>query len=191
VKLSPEYPVHTERLSLRPLRATDTDDLLAYRSLPEVCRYVPFEPMDESVITKRLASDWARTTIDGDGQALTLGIELPGESRLVGDVMLRVDSAIQRSGEIGWVINPEFWGNGYATEAAREILRLGFEDLGLHRVIARVHADNGPSMRVATRLRMRQEAHLINNELFKGGWGSEVDYGMLEEEWKELHGSDG
>ncbi len=184
MELNPEYPVRTERLLLRPLMSADTHDLLTYRSLPDVCRYVPFEPMDESVISKRLEADWARTTIDGEGQALTLGAELSRGGRLVGDVMLRVHSAAHRSGEIGWVLNPDFSGMGYATEAASALLGLGFGELGLHRVEARIHADNGPSIRVAARLGMRQEAHLVRNEWFKGAWTDEVDFAMLEEEWK-------
>jgi RimJ/RimL family protein N-acetyltransferase len=184
VELNPEYPVRTKRLLLRPLRSADTDDLLAYRSLPEVCRYVPFEPMDESVISKRLESDWARTRIDGEGQALTLGLESQGEGQLVGDVMLRVHSEVHRSGEIGWVLNPDCSGVGYATEAASALLGMAFEGLGLHRVVARIHADNGPSVRVADRLGMRREAHLVRNEWFKGAWADEIDFAMLEEEWK-------
>jgi RimJ/RimL family protein N-acetyltransferase len=183
VELNPGYPVGTERLLLRPLRTADTDDLLAYRSIPEVCRYLPFEPMDESAISKKLESDWARTGIDGEGQALNLGVELPGESQLVGDVMLRLHSEVHRSGEIGWVLNPAFTGMGYATEAANALLGLAFEELGLHRVVARIHADNGPSIRVAARLGMRKEAHLVHNEWFKGAWADEVDYAILEEEW--------
>jgi len=95
-----------------------------------------------------------------------------------------VHSEVHRSGEIGWILNPAFSGMGYATEAARALLGLAFEELGLHRVVARIDADNGPSIRVAKRLGMRQEAHLVRNEWFKGAWTDEIDFAMLEEEWK-------
>ncbi|HEX6682904.1 MAG TPA: GNAT family N-acetyltransferase [Candidatus Limnocylindrales bacterium] len=64
-ELRPGYPIRTERLLLRPLTGADTDALLAYRSVPEVCRYVPFEPMDREVIAERLATHWARTELAG------------------------------------------------------------------------------------------------------------------------------
>jgi len=143
--------------------------------------------MDESIVAKRLASDWALTGIDSEGQALTLGIVLTGEDRIVGDVMLRFHSAVHRSGEIGWILNPKFSGRGLATEAAHALLHLCFEELGLHRVIARVESENESSRRLAARLGMRQEAELVDNEWFKGRWSSEVDFAMLEDEWRENH----
>ena len=69
--LHPVYPVRTRRLLLRPLTASDVDALLAYRSRPDVCRYVPFEPMTREVINERLASQWANTELTDEGQALT------------------------------------------------------------------------------------------------------------------------
>lgn len=51
--LRPRYPISTERLLLRPLSAHDAEALLAYRSRPDVCRYVPFEPMTREIINER------------------------------------------------------------------------------------------------------------------------------------------
>jgi RimJ/RimL family protein N-acetyltransferase len=183
VKLSPEYPICTERLRLRPLRERDVAALLAYRSLPEVCRYVPFEPMDEAGVRARLAGIWAPAAITQEHEALTLGVELADSGELVGDIVLFFRSEEHRSGEIGWILNPRFGGHGFATEAARAGLRLMFEGLGLHRVVARIDARNAPSLRLAARLGMRQEAHLVANEWFKGGWSDEIDFAMLESEW--------
>ncbi|GIF11331.1 GNAT family N-acetyltransferase [Actinoplanes teichomyceticus] len=182
-ELRPAYPIRTERLLLRPLTEADTEALLAYRSRPDVCRYVPFEPMTPEVIADRLATYWAATVLTDEGQSLTLGIEVAETGRLVGDVILFWHSRKHRGGEIGYVVNPEFSGHGYATEAARAMLRLGFEDLGLHRIIGRIDERNESSARVLRRLGMRQEARLVHNELFKGEWSTEVDFAMLADEW--------
>jgi len=181
--LHPTYPVRTERLLLRPLTAADTDALLAYRSRPDVCRYVPFEPMDRQLIADRLAGLWATTALTDEGQALTLGVELAATGQLVGDVVLFFHSRAHRGGEIGYVVNPDFEGNGYATEAARALLRLAFDDLGLHRVIGRIDERNEPSAKVLRRLGLRQEARLVHNEIFKGEWSTELDFAMLADEW--------
>ncbi|WP_239097289.1 GNAT family N-acetyltransferase [Asanoa ferruginea] len=183
-ELHPTYPVQTERLRLRPLTAADTDALLAYRSRADVCRYVPFEPMDKDVIAQRLATHWATTALTDEGQSLTLGIELAETGELVGDVILFFHSLTHLGGEIGYVVNPSFEGNGYATEAARAMLRLGFDDLGLHRIIGRIDERNEPSAKVLRRLGLRQEARLVHNELFKGEWSTELDFAMLAEEWR-------
>jgi RimJ/RimL family protein N-acetyltransferase len=177
------YPVLTKRLSLRPLTSADIDALLAYRSDPDVCRYVPFAPMDRQVIAERLATQWVTTALTDEGQALTLGVEITETGELVGDVVLFWHSREHLGGEIGYVVNPAFGGQGYATEAAHALLRLAFEDLGLHRVVARIDERNEASAKVARRLGMRQEARLVRNEMFKGEWSTELDFAMLADEW--------
>jgi RimJ/RimL family protein N-acetyltransferase len=188
VALRPQYPVRTERLLLRPLTAADADALLAYRSRPDVCRYVPFEPMTREVVHDRLASVWARRELTDEGQSLTLGVEVADTGELVGDVVLFWHSRLHASGEIGYAVNPAFGGHGYATEAARALLRLGFEGLGLHRVVARVDERNESSARLARRLGMRQEARLVENEFFKGGWSTGLVFAMLADEWAAQRG---
>jgi RimJ/RimL family protein N-acetyltransferase len=182
----PGYPLRSARLVLRPLGERDVESLVAYRSLTEVCRYVPFEPMDAAVVREYLHGKWARHAFESDGDALYLGAELAGTGELVGDLMLRLTSAEHRGGELGYVFHPAFAGHGYATEAAHRLLHLGFDHLGLHRVIARIDADNHSSARLARRLGMRQEARLVENEWFKGRWGDELDFAMLDREWQAL-----
>jgi RimJ/RimL family protein N-acetyltransferase len=186
--LRPSYPVRTERLLLRPLTVADADALLAYRGRADVTRYVPFEPMSREDILERIAGRWARTELTDEGQALTLGAEiaetgLAETGELAGDVMLFWHSREHAGGELGYVFNPALGGRGYATEAAGAVLRLGFEDLGLHRIVARIEERNEPSLKLARRLGMRQEARLVDNEFFKGEWSTEVDFAMLAGEW--------
>lgn len=187
MELAPAYPVRTSRLLLRPLAVGDIDALVSYRSLEEVCRFVPFEPMSERDVAERLAGPWALTAITSEGESLTLGVELAESSTLVGDVILMFHSVEHRSGEIGWVIHPGYSGHGYATEAVHALLHLAFDSLGLHRVTARIDPENEASLRLGARLGMRQEAHLIRNEWFKGRWADEIDLALLEEEWAAQH----
>jgi RimJ/RimL family protein N-acetyltransferase len=184
--LRPGYPVRTERLLLRPLAMSDADALLAYRGRDDVSRYVPFEPMSRDDIVERIAGRWARTELTDEGQSLTLGAQLAETGELAGDVVLFWHSREHAGGELGYVFSPALAGRGYATEAAGAMLRLGFSELGLHRIVARIDERNEPSLRLARRLGMRQEARLVRNERFKGEWSTEVDFAMLAEEWYEL-----
>jgi RimJ/RimL family protein N-acetyltransferase len=181
--LRPRYPIRTERLLLRPLVPGDADAMLAYRGRLDVSRYVPFEPMSRDDILDRIAGQWSRTELTDEGQYLTLGAEVAVTGELAGDVMLFWHSREHAGGEVGYVLNPALGGRGYATEAASAMLRLGFEELGLHRIVARIDEDNEPSVRLARRLGMRQEARLVHNEFFKGRWSNEVDFAMLADEW--------
>jgi RimJ/RimL family protein N-acetyltransferase len=142
--------------------------------------------MDATAIRERLRGPWSRRVLEAEGQALFLGVEIVATRELVGDVMLAWSSSEHRGGEIGYVLHPGYSGQGYATEAAHRILHLAFDELGLHRVIARVDADNESSARLAARLGMRQEAHLVQNEWFKGRWSDELDFAILEHEWRAL-----
>jgi RimJ/RimL family protein N-acetyltransferase len=124
--------------------------------------------------------------IEAEGNALELAIQPRGSDTMVGDVILMYRSEVHRQGEIGFVLHPDHQGHGYATEAAREMLRLGFEQLGLHRIIGRLEARNSASAAVLERLGMRLEAHLHENEWVKGEWQSELVYAMLATEWASL-----
>jgi RimJ/RimL family protein N-acetyltransferase len=181
--LRPSYPVRTERLLLRPLAAGDADAMVAYRGREDVSLYVPFEPMTRDDIIGRIAGTWARTELTDEGQSLTLGVEVSETGELAGDVVLFWHSRAHAGGELGYVFSPRMGGRGYATEAATAMLRLGFEGLGLHRIVARIDERNQPSVRLARRLGMRQEARLVDNEFFKGEWTTELDFAMLADEW--------
>ena len=182
-RLTPDYPVHTRRLRLAPLSVADLDEALGYRSRADVCRYLPFEPQSREQLRSRLTGDLARTDITGEGQALTLGVRRADTGSLIGDVVIFYRSRANAGGELGYVFAPGAQGQGFATEACATVLQLAFDRLGLRRVIARLDARNDPSARLAERLGMRQEAHLVQDELFKGEWSDTLIYAMLASEW--------
>ena len=181
--LHPPYPIETDRLSLRPLTAGDLDDVHAYYSRPEVTRYLYWDTRDRERSREAL-DDYSRwTTLDGEGDGLVLAMVAREVGRVVGQVSLHWYSEEHRQGEIGFVVNPDYHGRGLAREAAAAMLRLGFEDLGLHRIAGRCDARNLASARLMERLGMRREAHLVENEFVKGEWTDELVYAMLEQEW--------
>jgi RimJ/RimL family protein N-acetyltransferase len=178
----PDYPLKTARLLLRPFEPTDLDDLLAYRTRPDVYRYLYGEVPDRTEAAELLARKMTQAELTGEGQWLALAVHEPRANRVIGDVVLKWISEENRQGELGYVFNPDFGGKGYATEAASELLRVGFEELGLHRIAAECDPRNEPSWRVMERLGMRREAHFRHNEVFKGEWGDLFVYAMLAEE---------
>jgi RimJ/RimL family protein N-acetyltransferase len=185
--LHPRYPITTERLILRPFTLDDVDALFSYQSREDVCRYIPYPPRTRERVIERISPPHAQWTIDKVGDALSVAVELQSTGEVVGDVVLFWTNEEHRSGEIGYVFSPDHAGHGYATEAARELLRLGFSTdsgLGLHRIVARLDARNAASAGVARRIGMRQEAHLVENEWFKGEWTDELVYAILDHEWR-------
>lgn len=182
--LLPAYPLMTARLVLRPFAADDLDDLHAFRSLPEVARYLYWAPSDRAETAEVLTRKTDQYRLASAGDTLALAVVERATRRVVGEVSLRWLSAEHRQGELGYVFHPAVAGRGFATEAARVVLRLGFDELGLHRIIGRCDPRNEPSWRLLDRLGMRREAHFVQNEIFKGEWGDEYVYALLAAEWR-------
>lgn len=182
--LQPRYPLQTKRLLLRPFTLEDLDDVYAYHRLPEVVRYLYWEVKTREETRQELSRRLSQTKLEKEGDPLVLAVELPQEKRVIGDVFLFWRSVTHRQGEIGFAFNPAYSGRGYATEAARLMLNLGFEDLALHRIFGRCDGRNTASANLMRRLGMRQEAHFRQNELFKGEWGDELQFALLRSEWE-------
>jgi RimJ/RimL family protein N-acetyltransferase len=180
---APQWPIHTERLLLRPFEPGDLEALHAIHSDPGVVRYLrqAARPMEEvrELLKRRVRGE----ALDHEGDGLAAAVILPGTGALIGDVSLHWASRVDRQGELGFVFHPTFHRRGYATEAARPILDFAFGELGLHRVSATAEERNLASIRVLEKLGMRREGHMIENEWIKGEWQSEVLYAILDREW--------
>ncbi|MHB8394597.1 MAG: GNAT family N-acetyltransferase [Candidatus Dormibacteria bacterium] len=173
--MKPSYPLLTSRLVLRPFESGDREDLLAYMSPPEVSRYLYTDPLANRAAAKEnLARKIGAVQAEDEGDMIFLAVYLPEVGRVIGDVMLHYSSRVHRQGEIGFVFHPDHHGRGFATEAARVALEIGFQGLQLHRIIARCDARNLASARVMERLGMVREAHLVENEFV---------YAIRQREW--------
>lgn len=172
----------TERLTLREYSNDDWRDVMGYQSDPHYLRYYPWLDRSEAGV-----KDFIQHFITTQGQdprlMYQLAITINGNQRVVGSAGIRLESPQSTAGDIGIELSPEHWGKGLAAEAGRAILRFGFEDLSLHRVWARLVADNTRSVRLVERLGMHPEGRLRENEWFKGRWWDTLVYGMLDYEW--------
>ncbi|MFF4772220.1 GNAT family N-acetyltransferase [Microtetraspora fusca] len=181
--LNPSYPLETPRLFLRPFTMDDLDELYSFHSRPDVARYLYWDARTRDETGAALEKKIGYAVLSDDNDTLNMAVELRETGTLIGDLSLFWRSREHRQGEIGFVFHPAYHGRGFATEASRELLRLAFADLDLHRVYGRCDSRNTASARVMERLGMRREAHLVENEIFKGEWSDEVIYAMLRREW--------
>lgn len=174
-------PIRTERLLLRCFEERDLDDLYEIHSDPRITTYLYWEARDRDQTRQALGKKLRQTHADEDGDTLCLAIELQG--KVIGETSMRCQSRFHRQGELGFVLAPAYQGHGYATEAARATLDLGFSVYAFHRIISRTDPRNEPSYKLMERLGMRREAHFVESEIFKGEWGSELHYAILAREW--------
>ena len=181
------WPMRTERLSVRPAVEADLERIWQVRRQESVGRWMTDASKDLDAFVA-LAHEVKRVES-------TLILERDGG--YVGETMLRIEDAYAQSevkeqaigvnAEIGWCLDPAYEGNGYATEAAREMLRISFAELGLHRVTALCFAGNTASWRLMERIGMRREAHHVGDSLHRElGWVDGYVYAMLADEWRAL-----
>jgi RimJ/RimL family protein N-acetyltransferase len=178
-RASPDWPLTTERLRLRPVVPEDAEAFFAWRSRPDVVRYMYQPPWDRAAADQKLRA-WSAAPFQDAGDVIVLAVELDGA--VVGETMLKW-AAGPRQAELGYAMRPDTAGQGFATEAAYATLGLAFATYGFHRVFARIDEENTASVRVAQRLGMRLEARLVESDLRDGAWSTEVVYAVLDREF--------
>lgn len=179
-------PIRTERLLMRVMTLDDVDDVHAYQSLPEVCRYLLYEPRSRERVEEKIREWLGMGRLAKVGDDLELALELldgPSKGRVIGHSYFKLTSTDDLSGEIGWSLHPDFEHQGYATEAARAMLAYAFTTLGLHRVTAELDPRNTASVALCKRLGMREEAYFREHMWFKGEWGDTGVYAVLASEF--------
>lgn len=157
VRIEPAGPtLTTERLVLRPWRQSDLEPMAALNADPETMRFfpAPLTREESDTFVSRMAMSFAHL---GTGM---WAVEVPGTAPCIGAVgLLHVgfEEHFTPAVEVGWRLAREHWGKGYATEAAREALRYGFETLRLDEVVSFTAAVNLRSRAVMERLDMRRD----------------------------------
>jgi RimJ/RimL family protein N-acetyltransferase len=177
-------PLRTARLLLRTMTPADVDDIHAYQSRADVCRYLMFEPRTRDEVAEKVAKYSTARALDADGDYWQLAIESADDpGHVIGDLYFTIKSVANATGEIGWTLHPDRGGRGYMTEAAHAVLELAFGRLGLHRVRAELDPRNDGSVALCKRLGMREEAYFVEDLWLKGAWGDTAIYAILDREW--------
>jgi RimJ/RimL family protein N-acetyltransferase len=165
--------VETERLTLRPLGASDVDALHELHADPEVMRFLDPEPVEHFLGDSFLAAfekasgrfiGWFEFKPVGDGVA-----------------------------ELGYRLHPGFWGRGYATEGGKALIERGFAVGGVQRVVATTMFVNAGSRRVMEKCGLRhvRTFHVDWAEPLPGSEHGEVEYALTREQWEKRHVADG
>ena len=177
--------LHTDRLVLREYAAEDAPDvqrLVGEWKVARTLSVVP-HPYEDGMAEEWIAS--LRPAYEA-GKTLTWAVVLREEGELVGAITLH-PNARDDNAELGYWIGRPYWGLGYATEAAREVVRYGFEGLGLHRIHAEHLGSNPASGRVMQKIGMGYEGTRPEHHKKWGAYEDRVDYGLLARDWRDLH----
>jgi RimJ/RimL family protein N-acetyltransferase len=177
------FPITTDHLLLRQFTYLDADDIIEFVSHPSVARITTEIKPSAAKVKKYIDTQNSLQPFELN-KCFDLGIELKEKSKIIGLVsMIRRD---HKQGQVGWALNIEYRGNGYATEAARALVAYGFAKLALHRIWADTSNINVPSWKVMERLGMRREGRYCESEFRDGQWIDTLVYAILTDEWREL-----
>ncbi|MDE1937411.1 MAG: GNAT family N-acetyltransferase [Alphaproteobacteria bacterium] len=140
--------LETERLILREYRPEDFEAFAAIMADPDVTRYLHGQPMARSDAWRLLAGSIGHWTLRGYG---TWAVERKTDGAFIGRVGL-VNPEGWPGLEVGWTLGKPYWGNGYATEAARASLGYAFLTQPVDRMLSCIDPHNKASQAVALRL---------------------------------------
>jgi len=174
----------TKRLYIRPICLEDKSDVFEYRSQVDTYKYLSLIPNDVSDIEKFINQTSPDFNIPGTWFQFV--ILLNDNQRLIGDIGLHFlnTSEENKQVELGYTLNPDFQGKGFANEALTEIIDYLFKVLSKHRITASIDPENTSSINLIEKLGFRKEAHFKKSLFFHGEWVDDLVYALLSEEWK-------
>jgi ribosomal-protein-alanine N-acetyltransferase len=169
-------PIQTARLTLRSYSSDDIPDLVRLAGAREVAATTLRIPHP---YTEQDAKGFIETYAEKAVPETRFAIALTSDGQLCGGIGLSVDEPHQHA-ELGYWLGVPYWGQGYATEAARAVIQYGFETLGLRRIYASYIPHNVASGRVLQKIGMRREG-LMRSHICKWGEFHDLEcYGMLK-----------
>ena len=175
--------METERLILRQRRLSDAEDIFAYAKLAEVSYPAGFPPVatleDEIAYLRDIyPKNLAEKKIPSG-----YGITLKGQDRVIGSIDFNnrhADGVM----EMGYLLHPDYWGQGIMTEAARALIEVGFDLLQLHKIEIGCYDYNQASRRIAEKLGFSLEATIRDRQDAQGKRCNDLRYGLLRREWE-------
>lgn len=171
----------TERLILRKITVSDSDDMFDYSRRPEVSRYLLWLPHKDVRVTRGylryLQGQYARRNFHD------WAVVLRESGKMIGTCGFSHLDVENNAAELGYVLNSDYWGYGYAPEAVWRIMRFGFEDLGFHRIFARILDGNLQSESVCKKCLLRYEATHKRAIMVKGHYETYHEYAILRDEF--------
>jgi len=167
---------------LREITQDDARDIFEIYSCAEVVRYYDCDAYESIQKALDLIQGWAANC--SKDIAIRWGISEKGNGKIIGTCGFNFRNKQYSSSPVGYDLLPGYWNKGIITEAVKEILRFGFEEMKLNRVQAITFPENIPSTRVLEKLGFQYEGTLREWGYFKGRFQDVHCYSLLRREWK-------
>jgi ribosomal-protein-alanine N-acetyltransferase len=174
--------MESNTLKLRKIEKSDLLNIHTLHLFPETDRFNTSGIPENIEVTKSLMEDWTMSINRGEKHVFRLE---SNSIAFVGLVGMNLGKPRYHKAEIWYKIHPSFWGKGFATEAVKELLRLGFEDMNLHRIEAGCATENTASVKFLEKCGFLKEGVHRKNLPIRGAWKDNYSFAILVDEWKK------
>jgi [ribosomal protein S5]-alanine N-acetyltransferase len=168
-------------VSLREFTSGDVDQAIAVVGDDQVTRWLSFDRRSRAETASMIDGIVARAHSVPRTEYYLAVEPLDHHDELAGFVRLGLNGV--RAGKLGYAVRADYWGRGYATDAARTMIDFAFGQLELHRVSAAIGPDNTASIQVVRRLGFTEEGRIRDHVFTNGAWRDSVLYSVLAHEW--------
>jgi RimJ/RimL family protein N-acetyltransferase len=175
-----------QRIRLRSIEKEDLPRFVKWLGSPELRsylnQYLPYGPAQEE--------RWYERNVGaGDLQAWAIDVQpadmAAGPWNHIGSCGFHDIDARSRAGEVGIMIGaPDYWGQGYGTDAMQTLVAWGFYTLNLNRVFLRVFADNARAIRCYEKVGFQVEGRLRQDNFYNGVYRDTLLMGLLRSDWE-------
>jgi len=184
-KQTEEFSIVTTRLILREYTLKDFEGVHEYSRDHETVRFMTWGPNTPEDTRNFIQLAITQQSVEPRVNYHFV-VTLRETHEIIGGCGIHIKRPEHRSAEIGYCFNSTYWGQGYATETMGALLKFGFKELNLHRIIATCDPANIGSERVMQKNGLHKEAHFIE-ELWTARnheWRDSVLYAILDREWQ-------
>ena len=176
--------MNSSSIYFREMEERDWSDVHEYASVEKVSLHQPWGPNSLAE-----SQEFVRQSIV-DANVLprtrfVFAIVAAESDKMIGAGEMNIRDLTNKEGELGYIVNPDYWGRGIAPEVARLVIQFGFEKLNLHRIYATCAPQNIGSQKVLEKIGMVREGRLRENLLLKEGWRDSLIYSVLQHEWEK------
>ncbi|QPA32491.1 GNAT family N-acetyltransferase [Thermaerobacillus caldiproteolyticus] len=174
--------LETERLHLVEIGQQHSQKYYEIMSLDEVTRYYGMENLKSIEEAAKMIDSFKNNFLSNRGTRW--GIILKENQEFIGTVGLNNLSLPNKRAEIGYEIHPDYWRQGFTSEAVKEVLRYSFEELGLYRIGAVTYPENIASSSLLKKLGFKEEGLLRGYIYQKNRSHDAFIFSLLRTEWK-------
>lgn len=174
--------LRTQRLKLEEISKSDLEQIHKLQSLPEVDQYNTLGIPENFAETKRVMQIYFDDRNNDPRKMLCWSISLKSTSEFIGLAGMHLSADRFRLAEIYYKLFPDFWGNGYATETAKCLVKEGFNSFNAHKIEAGVATENLASVHILEKIGMTQEGLRRKILPIRGEWKDNYHYAIVEDD---------